>query len=114
MRRRDAEAIIALAGWSHPPTPPDNYFHQLRETARFRNSKEPLRCPECRYDMHEVDNNGLVVDFCLNCQALWFDGGELKTALGRARTEGTLELVPRDVGDSDTVHLIGWMLQRLS
>lgn len=115
IRRADVDAMLAVAGRraaKHGTAA--SYFERLHATAQFRAPAPSMSCPECHYNMFEVTSHGLVIDFCLNCQHLWFDHGELKAALQEAQAEGTLELVPPDVAQSDTVALIGWMLERMA
>ena len=92
----------------------ESYFKSLRGTAQFSEPHPSISCPECHYDMYEVASYGLVIDFCLNCQHLWFDHGELKATLRKARLEGAVDIVPSDVEESDTVALIGWMLETMA
>ena len=113
MTRADVDAVLALAVRDTEPEGTNSYFKRLRHTAQFCDPDPSLRCPHCRYDMYEVASRGLVIDFCINCEAIWFDHGELKEALRIAKEHGSLELVPADFGDSDTVALIGWMLGSL-
>lgn len=39
--------------------------------------EEPRICPECEKTMEKVYFNGIVVDKCTDCNAVWFDNGEL-------------------------------------
>ena len=55
--------------------------------------------------MHEVGSDGLVIDFCLNCEAARFDEGELKTALASAREHGAIDIISDDLGGNDTAAL---------
>jgi Zn-finger nucleic acid-binding protein len=116
MAREDVEAVLAMVGWRGQESDPEGapgYFDRLRGAAHFLNKEISLRCPACRYNMYEVQAGDLLIDFCLNCQALWFDEGELKTALREARELGTVHLVPADISENGTIALVGWMLQSL-
>ena len=37
-----------------------------------------MRCPKCRSDMEQIENQGTEVDRCTICGGLWFDAGELE------------------------------------
>jgi Zn-finger nucleic acid-binding protein len=38
-------------------------------------------CPNCKYDMIVVEHNKVELDYCTNCQGIWFDNGELELFL---------------------------------
>ena len=38
-------------------------------------------CPTCKSDMIVVEHNKTELDYCTNCQGVWFDSGELELLL---------------------------------
>jgi Zn-finger nucleic acid-binding protein len=38
-------------------------------------------CSNCKYDMMVVEYNKVELDYCVNCQGIWFDKGELELFL---------------------------------
>ena len=38
-------------------------------------------CPTCKSDMIVVEHNKIELDYCINCQGVWFDSGELELLL---------------------------------
>ena len=38
-------------------------------------------CPTCKNDMIVVEHENIELDFCINCQGVWFDSGELELLL---------------------------------
>lgn len=38
-------------------------------------------CPTCKSDMIVVEHNKIELDYCTNCQGVWFDSGELELLL---------------------------------
>ncbi|MFB0556725.1 MAG: zf-TFIIB domain-containing protein, partial [Dehalococcoidia bacterium] len=38
-------------------------------------------CPTCKSDMIVVEYNKIELDYCTNCQGVWFDSGELELLL---------------------------------
>ena len=38
-------------------------------------------CPTCKSDMIVVEYNKIELDYCANCQGVWFDSGELELLL---------------------------------
>ena len=38
-------------------------------------------CPTCKSDMMVVEYNKIELDYCTNCQGVWFDSGELELLL---------------------------------
>jgi len=114
MARAALEAATALV---KPATPEarrvhtaNDYFSSLSAAAEFVGHKHTLLCPSCRYDMYEVKSRDLLVDFCLNCQALWFDEGELQRVMAMARERGDVDLVPDSLKGNRTAELICYML----
>ncbi len=115
MQRTDVDAMLAIAGRkAKKHGSAKSYFKSLHSSAQFTHPSPSISCPDCHYDMYEVSSYGLVIDFCLNCQHLWFDHGELKTALRKAKEEGIVDFVPSSIEESDTVALIGWMLETMA
>lgn len=41
-----------------------------------------MDCPKCRGPLRELLQRGVLVDYCRGCGATWFDGGELRRAVG--------------------------------
>jgi uncharacterized protein len=41
-------------------------------------------CPACKRDMIVVEYHRVELDYCLNCQGVWFDAGELELLLESA------------------------------
>jgi len=44
-------------------------------------------CPVCKSDMIDVEHNRIELDYCINCQGVWFDAEELKLLLDRMGLE---------------------------
>lgn len=44
-------------------------------------------CPTCKSDMVVVEHNRIELDYCANCQGVWFDSGELDLLLKSASLE---------------------------
>jgi len=38
-------------------------------------------CPACKSDMIVVEHNRIELDYCTECQGVWFDSGELELLL---------------------------------
>ena len=38
-------------------------------------------CPTCKADMIVVEHNNIELDYCTDCQGVWFDSGELELLL---------------------------------
>jgi len=38
-------------------------------------------CPACKNDMIVVEHDNIELDYCTNCQGVWFDSGELELLL---------------------------------
>jgi Zn-dependent protease with chaperone function len=36
-----------------------------------------MKCPKCQKEMREMNQQGVMVDFCPACKGLWLDGGEI-------------------------------------
>ncbi len=91
----------------------DSYFQELKASSKFIEPDASLTCPSCEYNMFETSTRGIVIDFCMNCQSIWFDEGELFDALEKAKKFGELDLVPNDAGENTTADLIFGMLELL-
>ena len=117
MTRSALETVTALASpqarSARPPRAAADYFTSLQSAAQFVSGKHSLICPTCRYNMYEVKTHDLVIDFCLNCQSLWFDEGELQRAMSLTRERGGLDLVPDTLKGNQTAELICYMLGTL-
>jgi len=114
MTRHDLEAVVATVGRNavvRQEGAAVDYFERLKNAARFTQDHTSIACAQCRYSMFEISREGLVLDFCLNCQAVWFDEGELQATLALARQRGPLGLIPSEVGENDTASLICYMLE---
>lgn len=47
-----------------------------------------MNCPRCqRFELTELDREGLVIDVCAVCRGVWLDRGELEKLIGRATRE---------------------------
>ena len=88
---------------------PRDYFKSLVPSAEFLNSADAVTCPKCKYNMYETENRGIVLDFCMNCQSVWFDHGELQSIVKRLKAGETFNLVPLP----DAGHASGLILQLL-
>lgn len=64
---------------------------------RERAEGKPLSCPRCAGTMQPVGTNqGVEIDQCLECGAIWLDAGELEQILVETDTDG-LESAPTSV-----------------
>jgi len=65
---------------------------------RARAEGKPLSCPRCAGTMQPVGaNQGVEIDQCLECGAIWLDAGELETLLVEQDTLG-LGQAPTSIG----------------
>jgi Zn-finger nucleic acid-binding protein len=46
-------------------------------------------CPVCKSDMIDVEHNRIELDYCINCQGVWFDSEELELLLATMGFEET-------------------------
>jgi len=46
-------------------------------------------CPVCKSDMIVVEHNKIELDYCTNCQGVWFDSGELELLLESMNMESS-------------------------
>lgn len=46
-------------------------------------------CPTCKSDMIVVEHHNIELDYCTNCQGVWFDTGELELLLESMSLEST-------------------------
>jgi len=44
-------------------------------------------CPACKNDMIVVEHEDIELDYCTNCNGVWFDSGELELLLEAAGLE---------------------------
>ena len=73
----------------------EGYFGTLVAAAEFTDNRQSVTCPHCKYNMYETASRGDVkLDFCLNCQSIWFDAGELQNILHRIKHGERFNLVP--------------------
>lgn len=82
---------------------------------QFVETDPPIACPQCRYNMYLVASGGVELDFCLNCEGMWFDRGELDTVYERLRTGELTTLTPGSVAEDDhdaalIVHMLGTII----
>ncbi len=45
-------------------------------------------CPRCKQDMIVVEHQQIELDYCTNCEGVWFDAGELALLLDCLRLAG--------------------------
>lgn len=116
MTRADLRVVLGMAARSSGGrrNTSASYFDRIKGKPSWVSENASLRCPECRYNMFEVQNHGIVVDFCLNCEAVWFDQGELRRALEAARERGGLKLIPEQTGTNETAEVIAYMLDLIT
>jgi uncharacterized protein len=50
-------------------------------------------CPACKKPMIVVEYHRIELDYCGNCQGLWFDNGELELLLAQAKIDSTQPLL---------------------
>ena len=91
-----------------------NFFQRIESRAHFLDDPPEIACPNCRYNMYEIDSEGLLVDVCLNCQCIWFDEGELERALAKARTAGSIDLFPDDLSEAESVGLMAYVIKSMT
>lgn len=96
---------------SPQPTAASGYFGTLVAASEFVGNRASLLCPHCKYHMYETENRDIRLDFCLNCQAIWFDAGELQEILKRLRHGEQFNLVPLPSTQAD--HASGLILHLL-
>ncbi len=60
---------------------------QAQERARLK-ELHFMRCPKCGMELTEIELRGVKVDRCVECQGIFFDGGEIEQLL--AQGEGFL------------------------
>lgn len=89
----------------------EGYFGTLVAAAEFTENRQSITCPHCKYNMYETANHGVKLDFCLNCQAIWFDAGELQQILHRIKNGERINLVPLPKEEVD--HASGLILNLL-
>ena len=87
------------------------YFSTLVAASQFVAGGASLSCPRCKYNMYETENRSIKLDFCLNCQAIWFDNGELQEILKRLRHGEQFNLIPLPANEVD--HASGLILHLL-
>jgi uncharacterized protein len=46
-------------------------------------------CPVCKHPMLVIEYQQIELDYCGNCQGVWFDHGELELLLSRTMKNGT-------------------------
>jgi Zn-finger nucleic acid-binding protein len=74
---------------------------------KYAKQKTPLsKCPNCRYNMYVVENNGLELDYCLNCKTFWFDEGELASFIKRYESGKVIILESSEYTDDSIINLI--------
>ncbi len=58
-------------------------------------------CPACQHQLEEAPVGSVMVDRCMNCQGVWFDGGELAILFDefKQQKKAEVERVRREGGD---------------
>lgn len=46
-----------------------------------------MKCPACSDILLTLEYKKIEVDYCVSCQGIWLDAGELELLLGEARTK---------------------------
>ena len=59
-----------------------------------------MDCPRCANPMGEIENEGVVLDFCSGCKGLWFDAGEAASYFELSRDLPMLSAADRQERDS--------------
>jgi len=49
-------------------------------------------CPTCKSDMIVVEHSNIELDYCTNCQGVWFDSGELELLMESMELESPNQL----------------------
>ena len=75
LERRDAETIVRSG--THP------HFERPAEEAVFEDGTALCSCSEVR--MKSGSRDGVTVDVCPKCKAVWFDAGELERVVAANR-----------------------------
>lgn len=112
--RRSLESVmknIEAQSQAEPKKPEDGYFSTLVAASEFVSNAASVACPRCKYNMYETENRGIKLDFCLNCQSIWFDSGELGEVLKRLRHGEQFNLIPLPANQVD--HASGLILHLL-
>ncbi|MGD2114093.1 MAG: zf-TFIIB domain-containing protein [Acidobacteriota bacterium] len=78
LERSEVERIVH-SGAAHPPT-----GASIGE-ATFEDGSAPCSCSDAT--MVTVNRQGVAVDVCPRCKAVWFDAGELQRMVARARRQ---------------------------
>ena len=50
-----------------------------------------MNCPVCKEPMIVLEHESIEVDYCVSCQGIWLDAGEIELLLGDAVWSGFLE-----------------------
>ena len=55
-------------------------FEIWKHKDRFLVSAKPIHCPHCNTEMVAInyDTTDIEIDYCVNCQGVWLDGGEFQ------------------------------------
>lgn len=55
----------------------------------FHVSEKPAKCPKCQFAMASIGygNTGVKVDFCVDCEGIWLDGGEFEKIISALEKE---------------------------
>jgi Zn-finger nucleic acid-binding protein len=53
-------------------------------------------CPNCKRDMIVVEYKQIELDYCTNCEGVWFDAGELELLLEKMKLKSQ-EMVTEDL-----------------
>lgn len=60
-----------------------------------------LLCPKCSRELHEIESEGICIDFCSECKGIWFDRDELLYFLKAHVGEPSLTLAKKDSNRTD-------------
>ena len=77
-------------------------FEIWKDAERFDVSVKPVRCPRCDIDMAAVayDETKIEIDFCVRCQSVWLDAGELEKIIAALTDELLSKDVPEYISES--------------
>ncbi len=77
-------------------------FEIWKHSDRFEVSLKPVKCPRCDIEMAavEYDSTKIEIDFCLRCQSVWLDAGELEKIIDSLEEELVNKDLPEYVAAS--------------
>ena len=59
-------------------------------------------CPVCKSGMIVIEYNNIELDYCTDCQGVWFDSGELELLLKSCQVEGIEPFLENIINSPDT------------